>query len=128
MEEEQVKQAPNTKYPCLSQQNAYDESSESDEDDYVDDHVFAEHKKQSLLKTGYRISVSAEAYGAFNKKEDYVPKVIAKNNDQVERLKARMEQSFMFAALEDKEQKIVIDDFEEKTFKFDWGNVGREIL
>lgn len=101
----------------FSHQNAYDESSESDEDDYVDDHVFAEHKKQSLLKTGYRISVSAEAYGAFNKKEDYVPKVIAKSEDQVNRLKSRMEQSFMFAALEDKEQKIVIDAFEEKIFK-----------
>lgn len=101
-------------------QNAYDESSESDEDDYVDDHVFAEHKKQSLLKVGYRVSVSAEAYGAFNKKENYVPKVIAKSEDQVSRLKARMEQSFMFAALDDKEQKIVIDAFEEKTFSFPW--------
>lgn len=84
----------------------------------MDDHVFHEHKKQSLLKTGYRVSVSAEAYGAFNKKEDYVPKVIPKSEDQVNRLKSRMEQSFMFAALEDKEQKIVIDSFEEKTFKF----------
>ena len=117
--EQQLESDHNSKFIVfLIFQNAYDESSESDEDDYVDDHVFAEHKKQSLLKPGYRISVSAEAYGAFNKKEDYIPKVIQKNQSQVERLKTRMEQSFMFAALEDKEQEIVINAFEEKIFKF----------
>jgi len=64
-----------------------------------------------------RISVSAEVYGEYNKKENYVPKMIKKTAEQRSRIKLRLSQSFMFSALDDKEQEIVIDAMEEKQFE-----------
>jgi len=49
------------------------ESDEDDEDDYVD--ILPEDLKKKTAK-GPRTSVSAEAFGAFNKKENFQPKVI----------------------------------------------------
>ena len=34
-----------------------------------------------------RISVSAEVYGLYNKKENFIPKLIPKNEDQINRIK-----------------------------------------
>lgn len=66
-----------------------------------------------------RTSVSAEVYGQFNKKNDeYKPRIIPKNESQIERIKARISQVFMFSSLENKEVDILISAFEEKTFKF----------
>lgn len=64
-----------------------------------------------------RISVSAEAYGAWNKKKAYVPKVVPKTQEQKERIKLRLEQAFMFNALDEREKQIVIDAMEEVKFK-----------
>lgn len=51
-------------------------------------------------KKGPRISVSAEAYGTWNRKEDYVPKVVPKNEEQRNRIIDKLGRSFMFSALE----------------------------
>ena len=65
-----------------------------------------------------RTSVSAEVYGQFNKKnEDYKPRFIQKNESQIERIKARISNVFMFSSLENKEVDMLISAFEEKTFK-----------
>lgn len=69
------------------------------------------------LPSGQRTSVSAEVYGAFNKRENYVPKVVKKNEGQVTRIRQRLIQAFMFSALDEKEKKIVIDAMEERSFK-----------
>jgi cAMP-dependent protein kinase regulator len=61
-----------------------------------------------------RTSVSAEAFGTYNKKEQFKPKVIPKSEEQIERIRARLSNSFMFSALEEKEQKIVIDAMDER--------------
>ena len=63
-----------------------------------------------------RTSVSAEAFGIYNKKKAYVPKVIAKNPDQKARIRAKLDEAFMFKMLEDKEKMIVINAMEEKKF------------
>ena len=92
--------------------------------------------KQSAVKIkekASRASVSAEVYGQFNKKTDYKPKVfifylimiimqfflkvIPKNENQKERIKQKLALSFMFSALDLKEQEIVMNAFEEKIFK-----------
>jgi len=66
-----------------------------------------------------RTSVSAEAYGQYLKKNyDYKPRIIPKNESQIERIKARISQVFMFSSLEVKEVDILISAFEEKSFKF----------
>jgi cAMP-dependent protein kinase regulator len=62
-----------------------------------------------------RESVSAEAYGAFNKKkENFVATVITKTEDQKKRIRTKLNMSFMFKALDEKEKLVVIDAMEEK--------------
>lgn len=84
--------------------------SDSSSDDEVDN-VFV--KKDNKLQ---RQSVSAEAYGKFNKKENFKPKIILKSEDQKARIKQRMSQAFMFSVLDDKEKEIIIYAMEEKKF------------
>ena len=64
-----------------------------------------------------RTSVSAEVYGIHNIKKPYVPRVIPKTADQIDRIKDKCMQSFIFNSLEDKELKNVIDSFKEKRYK-----------
>lgn len=105
------------KRASLKPKNAYGESSsEESEDEYVDDLEF-KSKAQVQAAKPMRTSVSAEAYGQFNKKADYKPRYIPKTPQQIERLKERMNQAFMFNALDEQDQEIVINAFEEKYFK-----------
>jgi cAMP-dependent protein kinase regulator len=63
-----------------------------------------------------RSSVCAEVYGAFNKKEDFKHRIIPKTPDQIERITNKVNKSFMFSALDEKDLKTVIDAMEEKNF------------
>lgn len=67
---------------------------------------------------GPRISVSAEVYGNFNKKEDFKPRVIPKTAPQVETITNRLCNAFMFSALDDREKEVVIKAMEEKNYKY----------
>ena len=64
-----------------------------------------------------RASVSAEAYGMFNKKGDFKPRSIVKTQQQKEMIQKRLGQAFMFSELEEKEKNIVIGAMEIKKFK-----------
>ncbi len=97
-----------------------DESEDEDEEEEVDE--LEEMKLQQKLEVHkqskqMRTSVSAEVYGSFNKKGDYKAKVIPKSDDQIKRIKNRLSQAFMFSSLDEKDQVIVINAFEERTFK-----------
>ena len=85
------------------------DSSDSSDSDYVP--VKPNKKLQA------RVSVSGEAFGRFNKKEDFQPKFVQKNQGQIDRIKKRLSQSFMFSALDAQEQDIVIGAMEEVHFK-----------
>lgn len=63
---------------------------------------------------GPRASVSAEAFGAFNKKEDFKPKVIQKDESVKQSILEKIDQAFMFSGLDSNEKKIVIDAMWEK--------------
>ena len=67
-----------------------------------------------LGKTKPRSSVSAEAFGAWNQKSSFVPRVIAKSNETKSRILQRLSQAFMFSALDEREQTIVLDAMEER--------------
>jgi len=67
-----------------------------------------------------RISVSAEAYGTFNKKGSYTPRVVPKSDEIKQRIATRLGEVFMFSALDHKEKSIVLDAMEE--FKFTAGD------
>jgi len=63
---------------------------------------------------GQRSSVSAEVYGAFNKKEEFKPRVIPKTEEQRQRILNKIGQSFLFNSLEKNEINTVLGAFEEK--------------
>ncbi len=65
-----------------------------------------------------RGGISAEVYGQWNQKTQFIPKVIPKSDEVKAKLKERLLHAFMFNALSDNELEIVIDSIEEmKVFK-----------
>ena len=111
----------------IKNEKANSESSDSDEDvmdDKEEEEIKAKlntmKKKQDLEKAiKSRSSVSAEVYGFYNKKEKFVPKVIPKNDEQMNRIKGKIISSFIFSSLEKKDLDIVINAMEEKRYKLD---------
>ncbi|EGR29661.1 hypothetical protein IMG5_151310 [Ichthyophthirius multifiliis] len=89
-------------------------SSDEDEDDYVE--VVQTHKEKGKPAVG-RASVSAEAFGQFNQKKAFKPKIIQKKPEQIQKITQRLSQAFMFSALDDGQRKIVIDAMDEKRYK-----------
>ena len=59
------------------------------------------------------MGVSAEVFGAHNKKGDFVPPVVPKPEETRAKLEKRLLEAFMFRALDTPELKIVIDAIEE---------------
>lgn len=94
--------------------NDAEEEEEEEDDDYVDEIPETYTQKGPAVA---RSSVSAEAYGAWNKKtQNLKPPVIAKNPAQEQRIRDALAQAFMFAALDERELKIVVDAFKEHNF------------
>jgi len=98
------------------QQKKIEGMDSSSQDSSSDEEEFIPRKPKNM---GARVSVSGEAFGRFNKKEDFKPKFVKKSSDQIERISKRLGQSFMFSALDDNEQEIVIGAMEEVHFKPD---------
>lgn len=84
--------------------NAEDEDEEDNDDDVED-----LPPPPNYAQKGPRASVSAEAYGAWNKAKEYTPVVNPKSDEQKARLKGIMSKSFLFASLEEKDFTIVVD-------------------
>lgn len=84
--------------------------SDSDSDSSDDDDRIAK-ARAARAKKGWkpRASVSAEAYGEWNKKENFVPRNIPKDAETVENIKSKILHSFMFGNLNLKEIEIVIN-------------------
>eukprot|EP00331_Platyophrya_macrostoma_P029286 CAMPEP_0176439432 /NCGR_PEP_ID=MMETSP0127-20121128/19937_1 /TAXON_ID=938130 /ORGANISM="Platyophrya macrostoma, Strain WH" /LENGTH=377 /DNA_ID=CAMNT_0017823695 /DNA_START=52 /DNA_END=1185 /DNA_ORIENTATION=- len=93
--------------------NHSDKSFEDEDEEYVE---ISKEKLKKVQNRGNRSSVSAEAYGIWNKKGAYIPKVVAKTEEQKARIRQRLSQAFMFQALDEKEQQIVVDAMEEVHF------------
>ena len=75
--------------------DAHSETESSAEDDSEEEVV---QKKEVSKKQ--RAGVSAEVFGQYNKKEDFVPKIITKTQETKAKLTTRLLQAFMFNALE----------------------------
>lgn len=65
----------------------------------------------------YRTSVSAEAYGQWNRKSEFNPRQISKTNDQRQRIIEVINKCFMFSSLDKVEREILILAFEERKFE-----------
>ena len=109
------KEASNTKDKGKKKPKASNDSF-SDESDEEEVKELVPVKKPEPKKQG-RSSVSAEAYGQFNKKGLFKARVIKKVPDQIKRIRERLEKSFMFQCLDEKESEIVINAMEEKKYK-----------
>jgi cAMP-dependent protein kinase regulator len=94
--------------------------SDSDEDLEEEEEFVSEFSdvKKKLKEKGFRTSVSAEAYGIFNKKSQFEPKLVHKSESQKHRITERLLGSFMFQALDPKDFEIVIGAFQEVSFKY----------
>lgn len=90
------------------------ESEHTDEDEDLVDDLIQVHQKRDI-KVG-RSSVSAEVYGQFYKKENFIPKVIKKSPSQLKRLNDVTSKSFVFNNLDEKELNTVIDAIDERRF------------
>ena len=60
-----------------------------------------------------RAGISAEVFGAHNRKEDFRPPVFPKTDEQKDLLRGKLLQAFMFNALDEGELSIVLDAIEE---------------
>ncbi|CAI2370447.1 unnamed protein product [Moneuplotes crassus] len=89
------------------------ESDISDEEDYVDELPAPVDNKLKKQRT----SVSAEAFGIYHKKEDFKPVVIEKSDEVKEKIRKQLQNSFMFSALTEKDQNIVLDAMKEVTME-----------
>ena len=87
-----------------SESNSISNDSESEDDKMADEEI---KKRQVQKSKNKRTGVSAEAYGEFNKKEDFKPRVIEKTEEQINKIKARIVNSFLFSNLEPNELEIV---------------------
>lgn len=65
-------------------------------------------KPQAKVSRGPRASVSAEAFGNWNKKEDFKAPHYDKSDETKAALKLRLEQAFMFSALNPEELEVVL--------------------
>ena len=70
-----------------------------------------------------RTSVSAEVYGLHNEKGNFKPRVIPKSESQIQRIKSRILNSFLFCNLDSEPLRIVIDAMEEKHY-----NAGQSVI
>jgi len=60
--------------------------------------------------------VSAEAFGNWNKKSNFKPRVVDKTDQTKSKIRARLNQSFLFQALNEEELRIVVDAMDEKKY------------
>ena len=89
-----------------------DHDSDEAEDEYAEP-VITNKKEKGVGRT----SVSAEVYGKFNKKENFKAKLVPKTAEQKQHIALRLNQAFMFSALDDKEKESVINAMEERKIK-----------
>lgn len=114
LRKEMVKHKYNYKDPDTHTHAATDDESDDEDEDYDKFEEELRLKKENNAKKGGRASVSAEAYGSFNKKKDFVPRVINKSQEQKERITKTLEKSILFNTLSEKEKETVLLAFEEK--------------
>lgn len=92
------------KNKTLSEVVSSGSESESDNDD-VREHL---EVPKNFLSRGPRTSVSAEAYGAWNKMKDFKPPKYPKSVEQEKRIRDKLLESFMFTSLDEDELSTVV--------------------
>lgn len=94
----------------------HDDTSSSEEDDSDETLPPLPDNKKGLNRKP-RTSVSAEAFGSWNKKSDFKPVIVPKDENTKQKIRERLGKSFLFNTLEEKELEIVIDAMKEVKLK-----------
>lgn len=85
-----------------------DESSSSDSDDADDSKILIARKKLYEKGRNPRKSVSAEAYGEWNRKARFTPTIIEKPDEMRDEIRTKLKKSFMFSNLDSGDLETVI--------------------
>jgi cAMP-dependent protein kinase regulator len=93
-------------------------SSDSEEEENIGI-INIEERRQKLAEKGQRAGISAEAFGRFNKKRTFKPRIIKKTDSQKKKIKERCLTSFLFNNFDDVEISTIVDALEEKHYKKD---------
>jgi len=96
--------------------------SEVDEEEELDEFVENDEHNQLIRKNDYkvqRISVSAEAYGSYNKQGDFTPPIHQKTPETEKRIFSKLSNSFLFSHLADREKTILAKAMKEEVFNED---------
>ena len=92
-------------------------SNSEDNDEEINDEFEVEFQKKSQKKKESNIqrkSVSAEVYGVYNKKEDFVPKVIEKDLETKDQIRQLLNKNFLFSQIEVEDKEIIINAMERR--------------
>lgn len=89
--------------------------------------------KTKQRQTKKKFAISAEAYGEYNKLENFKPRVIEKTEEQKTQIKEILSKNFMFSSLDVADQDIVIGAMEIRTYQKDdqvikQGDEGNELF
>ena len=98
--------------PVVRPEEAKDPDSQGSEDSEEDEEVDVPSTRKTKLNQ--RKGVSSEAYGKWNRKEDYAPRVIEKTPDQRGRILDKISKAFMFSGLDASEKEVVVKAMEER--------------
>jgi cAMP-dependent protein kinase regulator len=107
--------APAAAAPQTDEKQAEEEEEEEEDDDDAPD----EMPPPPAYTQKARASVSAEAYGDWNKVREFVPPVISKSEEQKARLSAVLKLTFLFVDLDKANLNIIIDAMMEKNVAAD---------
>lgn len=91
--------------------------SSHDSDEEIEDVHELSNSNIASQGRGHRGSVSAEAFGSWNKKEEFVPPCYEKLPDVMSHLKDRLDQAFMFSSLNPDELDVVLLAMHSISFK-----------
>mmetsp|Transcript_32051 Transcript_32051/g.75172 ORF Transcript_32051/g.75172 Transcript_32051/m.75172 type:complete len:405 (+) Transcript_32051:100-1314(+) len=86
-----------------------DEEEEDEDDEEEADEAAVAAMQAKYQNKGQRSSVSAEVYGQWNQKKEFVPPKHEKTQEQKERIGKTLSQSFLFASLEKEDLGIIVD-------------------
>jgi len=90
---------------------------DSEEDDDDGDEIPEDFQKPIAQMARARQSVSAEAYGNWNKKKEFVAPKHPKTDEQKARLNETLQKSFMFSELDKEDMETVLMAMKEATFE-----------
>lgn len=113
---EEVKEKP--KIVPRKEESGSEHSFESEEEDDIVDDLPIKRSTGVIRK-----SISAEAFGIYNKKENFVARTIPKTEEQKKKIRSKLLASFLFSSLEAKDLEVVIGAMEEKQF-----NAGTQVI